>query len=50
MNLIQTLTSEARVLNPVHVGSRGKTTVEVVGGEALHNFFLSNGRFGAQNL
>ena len=39
VNLIQTLTSEARILNPKlkHARFRGATPV---GGQALHQFFL----------
>ena len=33
-NLIQTLTSEARVLNQKHAGTRGAVSLEDVGGEA----------------
>ena len=40
-NLIQMLTSEARVLNPKACGVQGRSPVEGVGGEAPHQFFLA---------
>ena len=40
-NLIQTLSSEAKVLNPKHAVSRGVAPVRGVGGAILNQFYFS---------